>query len=169
MTSETYRRLTEAIEQRRRQLGDEIEPMLAVALLVRTSRALTTSLDVLLRPVGSSFARHQVLNAVQRAGAAGIPLGEIAHELFLHPATVTAGVRRLEKEGCVRRRADASDRRTRLILLTEAGKDEWTRGFDILLASAFGIKEFPDSQFSEFTCLLDELMASALINRDQVG
>jgi DNA-binding MarR family transcriptional regulator len=52
----------------------------------------------------------------------GIPQGEIARLLHLHPSTLTGIVERLERGGFVRRRSDPRDRRRFLLGLTAEGR-----------------------------------------------
>ena len=51
----------------------------------------------------------------------GLPAGELAALLHLHPSTLTGVLARLEGKGWVRRRVDPKDRRRALFGLTERG------------------------------------------------
>lgn len=52
----------------------------------------------------------------------GIPCGRLAELLHVHPGTLTGIVKRLERQGLVRRRADPRDGRRALLGLTDAGR-----------------------------------------------
>lgn len=52
----------------------------------------------------------------------GIPAGELAELLHLHPSTLTGIVARLESGGWLTRRPDPRDRRRMLLGLTERGR-----------------------------------------------
>jgi DNA-binding MarR family transcriptional regulator len=56
----------------------------------------------------------------------GIPAGQLAKLLHVHPATLTGIVKRLERQGLIRRRSDPRDGRRALLGLTEEG-----RAFDV--------------------------------------
>lgn len=51
-----------------------------------------------------------------------IPAGRLAVLLHLHPSTLTGILKRLERQGFLRRRADPDDARRSLLALTEKGK-----------------------------------------------
>jgi len=52
----------------------------------------------------------------------GIPAGQLAEILHLHPSTLTGVLKRLERQGLVIRRSDPRDRRRALLGLTERGR-----------------------------------------------
>jgi DNA-binding MarR family transcriptional regulator len=56
----------------------------------------------------------------------GIPAGQLAKLLHLHPSTLTGILKRLERQGFLRRRTDPGDARRFLLALTDKG-----RTFDI--------------------------------------
>jgi DNA-binding MarR family transcriptional regulator len=73
------------------------------------------------------MARRLGLTGPQRLGLRligrfpGVAAGELAHLLRLHPSTLTGILRRLERQGLIERRADASDRRRSHLFLTVKG------------------------------------------------
>jgi DNA-binding MarR family transcriptional regulator len=52
----------------------------------------------------------------------GMPPGEIARLLHVHPSTLTGIAERLERQGYIRRRTDSQDRRRTLLGLTDEGR-----------------------------------------------
>lgn len=52
----------------------------------------------------------------------GIPAGHLAKLLHVHPSTLTGILKRLERQGVIRRRADARDGRRSLLGLTDKGR-----------------------------------------------
>lgn len=52
----------------------------------------------------------------------GIPAGHLAEILHVHPSTLTGILKRLERQGLIRRRLDARDRRRSLLGLTDKGR-----------------------------------------------
>jgi DNA-binding MarR family transcriptional regulator len=52
----------------------------------------------------------------------GIPAGQLAAILHLHPSTLTGVLKRLERQGWLTRRADPRDRRRALLGLSAAGR-----------------------------------------------
>jgi DNA-binding MarR family transcriptional regulator len=52
----------------------------------------------------------------------GIPAGHLARLLHVHPGTLTGIVKRLERQGLIRRRSDPRDGRRALLGLTDKGR-----------------------------------------------
>jgi DNA-binding MarR family transcriptional regulator len=52
----------------------------------------------------------------------GIPAGQIAQLLHIHPSTLTGVLKRLERQGLVRRRPDPKDRRRAFLGITKEGR-----------------------------------------------
>ncbi|MEO6710152.1 MAG: MarR family transcriptional regulator [Planctomycetota bacterium] len=72
------------------------------------------------RDIGVTGPQRLVLQIVGRFP--GLPAGELAALLHVHPGTLTGVLQRLEKKGWIRRRADPKDRRRTLVGLTERGR-----------------------------------------------
>ncbi len=52
----------------------------------------------------------------------GIPAGQVARLLHVHPSTLTGVLKRLERQGLIRRRADPKDRRRAWLVVTNKGR-----------------------------------------------
>jgi DNA-binding MarR family transcriptional regulator len=52
----------------------------------------------------------------------GLPAGDLAQQLGIHPSTLTGILARLEAQGLIRREVDGADRRRAQFALTAAGK-----------------------------------------------
>src|SRR5436190_12340175 len=83
-----------------------------------------------LSTVGLSIPRLAALQRLIDAGGS-LPLGQLADRLSCVKSNVTQLVDRLEADGLVSRAADAADRRSRLAVLTDAGRRAHQRGIDI--------------------------------------
>lgn len=73
---------------------------------------------------GSDFA---VLEALLHKGP--LAVNEIGKKILLTSGSMTVAVDRLESKGLVERRAHGTDRRARMVHLTEAGRELITRAF----------------------------------------
>src|SRR5258705_13781871 len=71
---------------------------------------------------GSDFA---VLEALLHKGP--LPVNEIGKKVQLTSGSITVAVDRLETKGLAERRAHGTDRRARIVLLTEGGRKRVTR------------------------------------------
>lgn len=81
--------------------------------LQRTSKRMNTTLGV-------TGPQRFVIRIVGRFP--GIPAGHLAEILHVHPSTLTGVLKRLERQGLIRRRLDARDRRRSLLGLTDKGR-----------------------------------------------
>ncbi len=82
--------------------------------LQRTSKRMETTLGV-------TGPQRLVLRIVGRFP--GLPAGHLAKLLHVHPSTLTGILKRLERQGLMRRRVDPRDGRRLLLSLTEKGRD----------------------------------------------
>ena len=87
--------IEEAAKQWATQWG-EMPRMRAVTSLMRVHQLLLTELDELLRPLGLTFARYEVLVLLSFSRRGALPLGKIGERLQVHATSVTPLVKRLE-------------------------------------------------------------------------
>jgi DNA-binding MarR family transcriptional regulator len=86
----------------------------------RAARALARYFDEALRPAGLTNHQFSLLMALNRPEPP--PMGPVARLLAMDRTTLTAALKPLERRGLVQIVAAAADRRTRLLVLTAAGK-----------------------------------------------
>ena len=98
-------------------LGDVLDFMRALwevdHALQRTSKRMQTALGV-------TGPQRLVLRIVGRFP--GLPAGQLAGLLHIHPSTLTGILKRLGRQGLVRRRVDPRDGRRLLLSLTDEGR-----------------------------------------------
>jgi len=86
----------------------------------RAARALARRFDEALRPFGLTNGQFSLLMSLNRPDPP--PMGPVATFLAMDRTTLTAALKPLERRGLVRVSPDPSDRRSRILILTEAGK-----------------------------------------------
>lgn len=131
----------------------------AAAALVRSAGAATARIDQVLRPVGLTFARYEVLLLLSWTRSGSMSLGRMRDRLLIHQAAVTNLVDRLERDGLLRRVPHAKDRRTTLAEITSLGRKvvvPATR--DIATQLRLGVS---DAQAEEMIELVQRLRRSA--------
>jgi len=134
-------------------MGDtERSGLLAV---LHTSGVLETRVEAKLSDVGLSIAKLAALHVLMRAGES-LPLGQLAERLSCVKSNVTQLVDRLEADGLVSRAADPNDRRSRLAVLTAAGRKAYAKGSDI---QAQAEKELFSALSADESKKLHELLA----------
>lgn len=118
--------------------ADAADGMAAVTSVMRAQQILLGRVDEVLRPLGLTFARYEVLMLLLFTRRGSLPLGRIGERLQVHPASVTNAIDRLEAGGLVRRLPHPSDRRAILAELTDAGRVLAAKATDALNADVFG-------------------------------
>lgn len=98
--------------------------------VLHASSVLESRVETRLADVGLSLAKLAALHRLSEAGES-LPLGQLADRLSCVKSNVTQLVDRLEADGLVNRTADPNDRRSRLAVLTDAGKAAYSKGSDI--------------------------------------
>ena len=98
--------------------------------VLHASSVLESRLEARLSEVGLSLAKLAALNRLTEAGES-LPLGQLADRLSCVKSNVTQLVDRLEADGLVSRTADPNDRRSRLAVLTDAGRTAYAKGSEI--------------------------------------
>ena len=99
VTVERTRLPFDPVEEAARQWAsqwDEMPRMRAVTSLMRVHQLVLTELDELLRPLGLTFARYEVLVLLSFSRRGALPLGKIGERLQVHATSVTPLVKRLE-------------------------------------------------------------------------
>jgi DNA-binding MarR family transcriptional regulator len=97
--------------------------------VLHAAHAAEAEVEAKLNEVHLSMAKLMALKALSEAGES-LPLGQLAGRLSCVKSNITQLVDRLEADGLVARRLDPNDRRTKLAVLTAAGRkacDEGTR------------------------------------------
>jgi MarR family transcriptional regulator, transcriptional regulator for hemolysin len=98
--------------------------------VLHTSSALESRVEARLADVGLSLAKLAALRRLTEAGES-LPLGQLAERLACVKSNVTQLVDRLEADGFVSRLGDPNDRRSRLAVLTSAGRAAYSKGSEI--------------------------------------
>jgi DNA-binding MarR family transcriptional regulator len=98
-----------------------------VLALLHAAGAVETFIDARLAAVGLSLPRLAALDRLMRAGGS-LPLGQLAERLACVKSNVTQLVDRLDADGLVTREPDPNDRRSRLAVITEAGRAAFEKG-----------------------------------------
>ena len=98
--------------------------------LLHTAGAAQDHVESKLSAVGLSLAKLAALVALRDAGES-LPLSQLAGKLSCVKSNITQLVDRLEADGLVARKPDPKDRRTRLAVMTAAGRKACNEGMRI--------------------------------------
>ena len=138
--------------------GDTAAGMAAVVSVMRAEQIFLNRAAAILRPLGLTFARYQVLGMLRWTGP--LTLGAIGHRLWITPATVTSAVDRLENAGLSRRVAHPTDARATLVEITVKGRRLFDRSVETLNADLFGTVGLEEHELELLVGLIGKIRAS---------
>ena len=136
------------------QRWDETPRMRAVTSLMRVHQLVLTELDELLRPLGLTFARYEVLVLLSFSRRGALPLGKIGERLQVHATSVTPLVKRLESAGLIQRTPHPEDGRAVLASITPRGQQVLQQATEAIVSAQFALSAMSDDQCDELTALL---------------
>ena len=132
--------------------------MTAVVSVMRAEQIFLNRAATILRPLGLTFARYQVLGMLRWAGP--LTLGAVGHRLWITPATVTSAVDRLENAGLSRRIAHPTDARATLVEITTKGRRVFDGAVEKLNAGLFGTVGLDDDELELLVGLIGKIRAA---------
>ena len=122
----------------------------------RAARALARRFDEELRPFGLTNGQFSLLISLNRPEPP--PMGPVAALLAMDRTTLTAALKPLERRGLVRVSQDPSDRRSRILILTDKGRRLLARAVPVWEATHNEIeKTVPDIDWHSFRKSLTSL------------
>jgi DNA-binding MarR family transcriptional regulator len=135
--AESRRLSFDPIAEAERQWGlhgwpDQAGGMAVVTSIMRLQQVFLGRADAVLRPLGLTFARYEVLMLLSFSRKGILPLGKIGERLQVNAASVTNAVNRLEADGLVARRSNPDDGRGTLARLTAAGRRRAAQATDVM-------------------------------------
>jgi DNA-binding MarR family transcriptional regulator len=95
--------------------------------LLHAAGAVEGFVESKLSAIGLSIPKLAALHRLVEAGES-LPLGQLAERLACVKSNVTQLVDRLEADGFVERAPDPNDRRSRLAVLTDSGRQAYAEG-----------------------------------------
>jgi len=98
-----------------------------VLALLSAAGAVESYMESQLSAVGLSLPKLAALDRLMQAGGS-LPLGQLAERLACVKSNVTQLVDRLDADGLVTREPDLNDGRSRLAVITDAGRQAHERG-----------------------------------------
>ncbi len=129
--------------------------------LIHAADAAQAHVESKLSDLGLSLPKLFALEVIREAGDS-LPLGQLAERLSCVKSNVTQLADRLEADGFINRAPDPTDRRTRLAVLTTAGRracDEGLRLRDRVGRDLFG--ELSEDEIQQFAAMIDKIVARA--------
>jgi DNA-binding MarR family transcriptional regulator len=113
---------------------------------MRVQQVLLARVEAILRPLGLTFARYEVLMLLRFSRTGSLPVGKIGERLQVHPASVTNAVQRLEHDGLVTRVTNPGDGRSVLAEISPRGRTVTEKATALLNADVFSIVPIPPEE-----------------------
>jgi DNA-binding MarR family transcriptional regulator len=149
----------EASRERWIELGwnDAAAGMAAVVSVMRAEQIFANRAAGILRPLGLTFARYQVLGMLRWAGP--LTLGAVGHRLWITPPTVTNAIDRLEAAELCRRLDHPTDARATLVEITAKGRRAFDRAVEMLNAELFETVGLDAKELDQLVALIGKIRA----------
>ena len=141
--------------------GDVADGMAAVTSVVRAQQIMMARVEEVLRPVGLTFARYELLTLLTFTRTGALPMAKASARLQVHPTSVTNAVDRLEAANLVRRVPHPSDRRATLVEITESGRKLAVESTERLNEQVFAHPGVSGDKLLQLVSILTELRAGA--------
>lgn len=120
--------------------------MRAATSVFRVQQILLARFDEVLRPLGLTFARYEVLVLLTFSRSGRLPLKVIGSRLMVHPTSVTNAIDRLVAAGYVERRPNPEDGRGVLAGITARGEGVVEQATRALTDLDFGMADLPEAE-----------------------
>ena len=141
--------------------ADAADGMAMVTSVVRVHQLLMERVEAVLRPLGLTFARYEVLRLLAFTRRGTMPMTRLGSLLQVHPTSVTSAVDRLERQGYVVRSRSETDRRVVLPQITDSGRAVVESATTGLNRAVFAAPGLDGDDLTRLTDLLDALRAGA--------
>lgn len=138
--------------------SDRAAGMAAVVSVMRAEQIFLNRANDILRPLGLTFARYQVLGMVRWAGP--LTLGSVGHRLWITPGTVTNAIDRLEGAELCRRVSHPTDARATLVEITAKGRRLFDRSVEKLNVDLFGTVALDEHELDLLVGLIGKIRAA---------
>lgn len=132
--------------------------MAAVVSVMRAEQIFLRRASDVLRPLGLTFARYQVLGMLRWAGP--LTLGAVGHRLWITPGTVTSSIDRLEAAQLCCRLSHPTDARATLVEITAKGRRLFDRAVEALNVDVFGAVGLDEEELDLLVGLVRKIRAS---------
>ena len=143
------------------QRYEEAARFRALTSLIRTYGAAVRAIEALLKPLGLTLSRFEILLVLSFTRSGALPIMRLRDVLMIHGSSVTYLVDRLEAAGLVSRESQPADRRVSLVRLTGDGRELVERASHLLAERGFGPFGALDEERVE---LLSGLLAELRVN-----
>jgi DNA-binding MarR family transcriptional regulator len=138
---------------------DSADGMAAVVSVMRAEQIFLNEATDLLRPLGLTVARYQVLGMLRWNES--MTLGVLGNHLWITAATVTNAIDRLEAAGLCKRVSHPDDARATLAEITAKGRKLFDRAVEELNVKLFATVGLSEDELNDLIRLVRKIRAAA--------
>jgi len=140
---------------------DAAPGMAAITSVMRAHQLMQARVDEVLRPLGLTFARYELLMLLHFSRTGSLPVTKASQRLQVHPTSVTNAVDRLEAASLVARRPHPTDGRGTLVQITDAGRALGLEATERLNQQVFAAPGLPARRVDTLISVLTDLRRAA--------
>ena len=140
---------------------DETDAMAVATSVMRVQQLLLGRIESALRPLQLTFARYEALVLLCFSRRGSLPMSKMGQRLMVHPTSITNIVDRLQAQGFIRREPHPTDRRTTLVVITDAGRAVTDQATEALVAVKFALESLDPGQMRTLYDLLRDVRLHA--------
>jgi len=126
--------------------------------LIRANMIIVSTVEKVLAESGLTYSRFVVLSLLEGRGEKGMPLKALSRATFLHPASLTYVIDKLEDRGLVRRVPSEEDRRSVTAEITDSGRKLISAAQSPLIDCHWGLSSLTAGEAYLGTTLLSKIM-----------
>ncbi len=141
--------------------AEPAQAMAAITSIVRAQQLLLARYEELLRPLGITFARYELLMLLSFTRTGALPVGKIGERLQVHRTSVTNAVDKLVAGGLVTREPHPTDGRASLVAITAQGRAVADEGTALLNGADFAVGSLGAEDREALTRILGALRLDA--------
>lgn len=134
-----YDPIAEAARQWKAHRLGSVDEMQYITSIMRAQQILSARVEAVLRPLGLTFPRYEMLMLLVFSRRGALPLSAAGKRLMVHPTSITNTVDKLERDGFVERIPHPEDRRMVLAAITPDGRDIAKQATAALEDIGFGV------------------------------
>ena len=151
----------DAIEEARQNWSSqwpEIATNVATASsIMRAQQIVLGAVDVVLRPLGLTFARYEALALLSFTKSGSLPMGKMGERLMIHPTSVTNIIDRLSKDELVERIPHPGDGRATLAQITPKGRALAKEATEAVNGVRFGVGSLSEEDQEDLIRVINQL------------
>ena len=151
------------IAPRLREVRDQFGPMgapwhvVASVAIFRANKIVQARMEKALAPLDLTPARFELVGVIANSSEGRMSPRDLGRATLYHPATLTYTIDGLETRGLVKREPDPSDRRSILVVVTDAGRELVKHAAQVLAEITWGVEDLDNTEAETVATVLSRI------------